>query len=94
MIKNIKRIKKRGRTFTSVVYRGNEDEVTYKAVYDFCVKEIEKIENDKDYKLLCELYSKIKTKYENKKSKLDFLKSIKRELDFIGKSNSNDIWGD
>lgn len=90
MIKGIKKVKG---SYTVFHKGGNGIPPTYKEVLDYCVEKIEKIENNPDYKLLVELYKKIKTKYDSKEKELEVLRTVR---DYLS-SRSNDLdkrWGE
>ena len=87
MIVRIKKIK----DVYNVSYRGEEP--TKADVYNFCIKSIDDINNAKDFQLLCDLYKKVKVKYDNKMAKLEILKVVADNLERYGEHQSNEIWG-
>lgn len=89
----ITRVKKVKGSYTVFYKRDNGIPPTNKEVLDYCVEKIEKIENNPDYKLLVELYKKIKTKYDSKEKELEVLRTVR---DYLS-SRSNDLdkrWGE
>ena len=89
----IKRIKKVKGSYTVFLKGGNGIPPTNKEILDYCVEKIEKIENNPDYKLLVELYKKIKTKYDNKEKELEVYRTIRHYL-LLNPNSLDKRWGE
>ena len=90
MIKGIV-IKEDKRNINRII-KYNGDIPTYKDVLDYCLKEIKNIKDSEDFKVLCYLYNKIKTKYNNQIKKLD---NLNLTVDYLkSKKNLDNLWGE